>query len=70
MPDARCDELSGVDIYHDGKPGQVNDATDYSPWKLRSQSKTPDVRPLNTLTGRWASEATTGSAGDKSSLVA
>ena len=48
MPDARCDELSGVDIYHDGKPGQVNDATDYSPWKLRSQSKTPDVRPLNT----------------------
>ena len=30
MLDARCDELSGVGIYHDAKPGQVNDATDYS----------------------------------------
>ena len=46
MPDARCDELSGVDIYYDAKPGQVNDATDYSPWKLKPQCKTPDVRPL------------------------
>jgi hypothetical protein len=46
MPDARCDELSGVGIYHDAKPSQVNDATDYSPRKLRSQCKTPDVRPV------------------------
>ncbi len=42
MPDTRCDELSGVGIYHDAKPGQVNDATDYSPWKLKSQCKTRD----------------------------
>jgi hypothetical protein len=35
MPDARCDELKGVGIYHDAKPGEVNDATDYSPWKLK-----------------------------------
>ena len=28
MPDARCDELSGVGIYHDAKPSQVNDATE------------------------------------------
>jgi hypothetical protein len=69
MPDAGCDELSGGGIYHDGKPGQGNDATDYSRWMLRPQCKTPDVRPLNTLTGRWASESTTGSAGDRSSLV-
>jgi hypothetical protein len=35
MPDARCDEVKGVGIYHDAKPGEVNDATDYSPWKLK-----------------------------------
>ncbi len=48
MPDAGCDEVSGEGIYHDGKPAQVNDATDYSPWKLKPQCKAPDVRPLNT----------------------
>jgi hypothetical protein len=47
MSDARCDELIGVGLYHDAKPSQVNDATDYSPWKLRLQGETPDVRPLN-----------------------
>jgi hypothetical protein len=45
MPDARCGELSGVGIYHDAKPAQVNDATDYSPWNPKPQCKTPDVRP-------------------------
>jgi hypothetical protein len=48
MPDARCGELSGMGIYHDAKPGQVNDATDYSPWKPKPQCKTPDVRPGQT----------------------
>ena len=46
MPDARCDELSGVGIYSDAKPSQVNDATDDSPWKLKPQCKTPDFRPV------------------------
>ena len=30
MPDARCDELSGVGIYDNARPSQVYDATDYS----------------------------------------
>ena len=38
MPDAGCDELSAVGIYHHRKPGQVNDATDDSPWKLRPRA--------------------------------
>jgi len=42
MPDARCDELSGVGIYHDAKPGQVNDATDYLAWGLNSRCKPRD----------------------------
>jgi hypothetical protein len=46
MPDARCDELIGVGIYHDAKPSQVNDATDHSPWKLKPQCENPDVRPV------------------------
>jgi hypothetical protein len=46
MPDARCDELSGVGIYYDPKPSQVNDATDCSPWKLKPQCKTADFRPV------------------------
>jgi hypothetical protein len=60
MPDARCDELSGVGICHDAKSRQVNDATDYSPRKLNPQCKTPDVRPVRALTGRSAAEAPTG----------
>jgi hypothetical protein len=36
MPDAGCDELSGGGIYHDGKSGQVNDATDYSPLEVEA----------------------------------
>jgi len=49
MPDARCDELSGVGIYNDAKPGQAIDATDYSPRKLKPQCKTRtfgSLRPL------------------------
>jgi hypothetical protein len=46
MPDARSDELKGVGIYHDAKPGQVNDATDYSPWTLKPQCKTRRFGPF------------------------
>jgi hypothetical protein len=42
MPDARFDELSGLGIYHDVKPRQVYDATDYSLWKLKPRCKTRD----------------------------
>ena len=44
MPDARCEELSGGGIYHDAKPSQVNDATDYSRTLLLAPN-------LNALTG-------------------
>ena len=70
MPDARCDELSGVGIYHDAKPGHVNDATDSSPWKLKPQCETPNVRPLNAPYRKVRIRGYHRLACDSSSLVA
>jgi len=60
MLDARCDELGGVGIYYDAKPSQVNDATDYAPWNLKPQCKTPDFRPVKAQPEGGQAEAPTG----------